>query len=59
MTFAEIKQIAKDHGIKVAGIKKTDIVRAIQLREGNIPCFSSGKASECGQHSCLWLAACE
>ncbi|MDA8414199.1 MAG: hypothetical protein M0023_10495 [Desulfobacteraceae bacterium] len=59
MTFAEIKIIAKDQGIRVVGVKKIDIVRAIQEKEGNTPCFSTGKAAECGQPHCLWFAACE
>ena len=59
MTFAEIKQIAIEQGIRVVGVKKTDIVRTIQKQEGNTPCFASGKANECGQRNCLWSAACE
>ena len=59
MTFAEIKQIAVGHGIRVVGVKKIDIVRAIQRQEGNTTCFASGKATECGQAHCLWSAACE
>jgi len=59
MTFAEIKQIAIEQGIRIVGVKKTDIVRAIQKQEGNIPCFASGKAAECGQPHCLWSAVCE
>jgi len=59
MTFAEIKQIAIEHGIRVGGVKKADIVRAIQSQEGNTPCFATGKAAECGQPHCKWAAACE
>ena len=59
MTFAEIKQIATEHGIRVVGAKKVDIVRAIQRQEGNTPCFASGKTAECGQPHCLWFASCE
>jgi hypothetical protein len=59
MTFAEIKRIAIEHGIRVIGVKKADIVRAIQTQEGNTPCFASGKANECGQPHCNWAAACE
>jgi hypothetical protein len=59
MTFTEIKQIAIEQGIRVVGVKKTDIVRAIQKQEGNAPCFASGKAAECGQLHCLWFAVCE
>jgi hypothetical protein len=59
MTFVEIKRIAIEQGIRVVGVKKTDIVRAIQQQEGNMPCFASGKAVECGQPHCLWSAVCE
>jgi hypothetical protein len=59
MTFAEIKKIASGHGIKAVGVKKVDIVRAIQNQEGNTPCFASGKVAECGQLHCLWVAACD
>jgi len=59
MTFMEIKQIASERGVKVGGVKKTDIVRTIQKQEGNVPCFATGKVEECGQHNCLWISACE
>lgn len=59
MTFDKIKQIATEHGIKVGKVKKIDIVRLIQSKEGNIPCFATGRMSECGQSNCLWATACE
>lgn len=59
MTFPQIKQIAAEHRIRVVGVKKADIVRAIQRHEGNNPCFATGKVSECDQPHCLWIAACE
>ncbi|OGU00350.1 MAG: SAP domain-containing protein [Geobacteraceae bacterium GWC2_48_7] len=59
MTFAEIKQIATEKGIRVVGVKKVDIVRAIQKKEGNLPCFASGKLSECRETHCTWFSACE
>jgi hypothetical protein len=59
MTFAEIKKIAIEQGIRVVGVTKIDIVRAIQKQEGNTTCFASGKAAECGQPHCLWSAVCE
>jgi len=58
MTYDEIKKIAMRHGVKIAG-KKADIVRAIQRKEGNTPCFATGKLSECGQLRCLWQEVCE
>ena len=58
MKLDEIKEIAKQHNIKVGKLKKTELVRAIQLAEGNEACFDSGKASECGQDECLWRVDC-
>ena len=58
MKLEEIKEIAKKHEIKVGKSKKADLVRAIQQAEGNVICFETGQASECGQTECLWRSDC-
>ena len=58
MKLAEIKEIAQQHEIKVGKLKKAELVRAIQLAEGNEVCFETGQAAECGQAECLWRADC-
>ncbi len=58
MKLDEIKEIAKQHDIKIGKLKKSDLVRAIQLAERNDVCFDSGQASECGQSECLWRSDC-
>lgn len=58
MKLEEIKAIAKQHGIKAGKLKKADLVRAIQLAEGNEVCFETGQADECGQAECLWRTDC-
>jgi hypothetical protein len=58
MKLDEIKEIAKQHNIKVGKLKKAELVRAIQLAEGNNPCFESGLAAKCGQAECLWRGDC-
>ena len=58
MKLEEIKVIAKRHDIKVAKLKKAELVRAIQSAEGNSACFETGQPSECGQEGCLWRADC-
>jgi hypothetical protein len=58
MKLEEIKEIAKQHNIKVGKLKKTELVRAIQVAESNNVCFETGQASECGQTECLWRADC-
>jgi hypothetical protein len=58
MKLEEIKGIAKQRNIKVGKMKKAELVRAIQLAEGNEVCFESGQSSECGQDDCLWRNDC-
>lgn len=58
MKLEEIKTIAKQHNIKAGKLKKADIIRAIQLAEGNEICFETGKSSECDQADCLWKSDC-
>lgn len=58
MKLDEIKEIARQHDIKTAKMKKADIIRAIQAAEGNNVCFDDGQASECGQSECLWRSDC-
>jgi hypothetical protein len=59
MKLDQIKEIAKQHGIKVGRMKKAELVKAIQLAEQNDPCFATGKSAVCGQNDCLWREDCE
>jgi hypothetical protein len=59
MTVEEIREIARQRGLKLGRMKKAEMVRAIQKSEGNEECFASGKAAECGQESCLWREDCD
>ncbi|HXE96073.1 MAG TPA: Rho termination factor N-terminal domain-containing protein [Dongiaceae bacterium] len=58
MKLEEIKEIAKQHGIKAGKLKKAELVRAIQSAERNDPCFETGHVSDCGQAGCLWRPDC-
>lgn len=58
MKLEQIKEIAKQHDIKVGKLKKSELVRAIQVAEGNNACFESGQAAKCGQEECLWRPDC-
>jgi hypothetical protein len=58
MKLEEIKEIARQQSIKPGKLKKADLIKAIQKSEGNIDCFATGQASECGQASCLWREDC-
>ena len=58
MVVKEIKAIAKKMGISVGKMKKADLIRTIQITEGNTPCFQTGVMETCGQDNCCWRADC-
>lgn len=58
MTVKDIKTKAKQMGIQLAGkMKKADMIRTIQVAEGNSPCFQTGVTS-CDQENCCWRSDC-
>ena len=57
MNMADIRRKAKELGVKVQGLKKADLIRAIQTAEGNAACFSTGRAT-CDQLACCWRENC-
>jgi hypothetical protein len=58
MKVNEIKEIAKQHNLKIGKATKSELVRAIQQFEGNPQCFDSNFAAVCGQHACTWREDC-
>lgn len=58
MTLQQVKEIAKQKQIKVGNMKKENLIRAIQLAEGNFPCFGTAAAGICDQTNCLWKEDC-
>lgn len=57
MDMAQLKEKAQQLGIRVGKMKKGDVVRAIQSREGNFPCFETAK-DYCNQLACAWRKGC-
>ena len=58
MNFNEVRKKAKGMGINTLGMKKTDIVHAIQRAEHNEECFAAGRVDNCGEMKCLWRIDC-
>lgn len=51
---------AKARGLEVKNyskLAKTDLIRAIQEKEGNASCYHN--ISDCGQLDCLWRRDCQ
>jgi hypothetical protein len=57
MKMSEITAKAKALNIKSFGMKRDDLIRSIQLAEGNFDCFGSTTAY-CDQQGCAWRSLC-
>ena len=58
MKIQDIKVIAKKKDVNAGKMKKTDLIRAIQVAEGNNACFATSSIQTCGQMTCLWSEDC-
>jgi len=59
MKVQDIKDIAKQKGVKAGKMNKQDLIRATQIAEGNNACFATSSVKTCGQMNCLWRADCK
>ncbi len=59
MNMNQIKEVAKERGVKPGRLKKEDLIRSIQQVEGNPQCFNTNFSAECGQPDCLWRGDCD
>ena len=57
MTIYDIRVIATGMGLDPKKKNKTDLIRSIQIKEGNIPCFKTAD-KHCDQTDCLWRSDC-
>jgi hypothetical protein len=57
MKMQEVREKAKTLRLKIFGMKKVDLIRAIQSEEGNTSCFQTGVES-CDQTDCWWRSIC-
>ncbi len=58
VTLVEVKRMAKELGVVPGRKRKGILIREIQEREGNIPCFATPRAEVCGEEECLWREDC-
>jgi len=57
MEITEVQKKAKALGIKTESLEKADLIRKIQTKEGNQPCFQMNGGS-CDQADCCWRKDC-
>lgn len=58
MQMQEIRNIAKLLGIKTSRLSKVDLVRQIQIAEGNFECFATPTDGYCDREDCNWRDDC-
>ncbi len=58
MKLEQIRSIAKLHSINPGMLSVTELVRAIQSKEGNFDCFATAYNGECDQIGCSWRTDC-
>lgn len=58
MTLVEVKAVAKKNKVKIGKLKKAELIKAIQIAEGNSPCFKAEFSSTCALQNCLWRSDC-
>lgn len=57
MDLAEVKKMAKALGVKVSRMGKLELIREIQKKEGNFPCFGTA-AGYCDRLDCCFREDC-
>lgn len=57
MKMMEIKEKAKLLGLKPGRMKKADLIRTVQMKEGNFACFATN-IDYCDQTECCWKDDC-
>ncbi len=58
MKMGKIKKMAKSLGLKISPeIKKAEVIKAIQRKEGNFDCFGT-VTNYCDQGKCLFREDC-
>ncbi|MCL5884880.1 MAG: SAP domain-containing protein [Deltaproteobacteria bacterium] len=54
----EIREMARQLGVRSTRMGKTELIRAIQMAEGNFDCYGTVAEEECDQEECLWREDC-
>ncbi|MCX7180523.1 MAG: SAP domain-containing protein [Proteobacteria bacterium] len=50
--------MAKKFHVATSGLSKTEVLRKLQLSEGNFDCYARASGGVCDQAECLWREEC-
>jgi hypothetical protein len=57
MKMRDVTAKAKALSVEPSNLSKEELIRAIQTKEGNFPCFGTADG-KCDQTGCLWMTDC-
>lgn len=57
MQLSEVRKKAKALGLNPGNMQKIELIRAIQTKEGNFPCFATA-TDYCDQSGCCFKEDC-
>ncbi len=58
MKIQRIREIARVQGLDPGKAEKVELIKAIQIKEGNFDCFATAYDGMCDQTGCLWREDC-
>ena len=58
MNLKTIRHLAKTLQVETGQLSKADLIRQIQLVEGNFDCYGSASRGDCDQPDCAWRNDC-
>ena len=58
MNMKHIRHLAKTFKIEPGHLSKTELIKQIQLAEGNFDCYGSAEDGACDQLDCTWRNDC-
>lgn len=58
MDMKAIRSTAKSIGVKPGKLSKTELIRQIQIAEGNFDCYATATSGDCDQADCAWRGDC-
>ncbi len=58
MKIQRVREIAREQGLEPGKADKVELIKAIQIKEGNFDCFATAYGGVCDQTGCRWREDC-
>ncbi|MEK7223650.1 MAG: SAP domain-containing protein [Pseudomonadota bacterium] len=58
MKIQRVREIAREQGLDPGKAEKAELIKVIQIKEGNFDCFATAHEGVCDQTGCRWREDC-